>query len=59
LISYSNPLMSPNLHEMTLAALRTLGALAAYAAIAYAFDRQVILEVMALVRRMLLRRGTL
>jgi O-antigen/teichoic acid export membrane protein len=56
-VNYSQPSMSPDLHDMGLTALRTLVALAAYGAIAYAFDRQVIAEVAALVRRTLLRRS--
>jgi O-antigen/teichoic acid export membrane protein len=55
LLNYSEPLMARDLHDMCFSVLRTLAALAAYAAIAYAFDRQVITEVTALTKRMVFR----
>jgi O-antigen/teichoic acid export membrane protein len=53
---YSEPLMTRDMSAMCFTVLRTLGALATYAALAYAFDRQVIAEVVGLFRRTVLGR---
>jgi hypothetical protein len=55
-LNHAQPMLVADLHSAVFSALRTVAAIGIFAAMVYAIDRQVILEVFGVLRNLVLKR---